>query len=87
MTTYQDKPWLAHLDAVQRGPVTPAPSVLHAFEDAVRRAPDHTALAYFDGRLTYTETDRLSDATAAHLVERGFRRGDRAVITLQNTPH
>ncbi|MEV0276004.1 AMP-binding protein [Streptomyces sp. NPDC050610] len=87
MTTYQDKPWLAHLNAEQRAPASPPPSVLHAFEAAARRVPDRTALAYFDGRLTYAETGRLSDAVAAHLVERGFRRGDRAVLMLQNTPH
>ncbi|KOG87709.1 AMP-binding protein [Streptomyces varsoviensis] len=87
MTTYQDKPWLAHLNAEQRAPISPPPSVLHAFEAAVRRFPDRAALVYFDGRLSYAETDWLSDAVAAHLVERGFRRGDRAVLMLQNTPH
>ncbi|MEU6059160.1 AMP-binding protein, partial [Streptomyces sp. NPDC047097] len=53
----------------------------------VRRAPDRTALAYFDGRLSYAETDALSDGVAAHLTARGFRRGDRAALMLQNSPH
>ncbi|MGW3010472.1 AMP-binding protein [Streptomyces sp. NPDC001219] len=87
MTSYQDKPWLAQLTDAQRAPVQPPPSALHAFRTAVARVPDRTALAYFDGRLSYAETDALSDGIAAHLAERGFRRGDRAAVMLQNTPH
>ncbi|WP_262703664.1 MULTISPECIES: AMP-binding protein [Streptomyces] len=87
MTTYQDQPWLAQLNEKQRRPIVPRPSPLHAFLDAVRTAPDHPALAYFDGRLTYREADELSDGVAGHLAERGFRPGDRLAIMLQNTPH
>ncbi|MGG7574814.1 AMP-binding protein [Streptomyces sirii] len=87
MTSYQDKPWLAQLTDAQRAPVRPHPSMLHAFRAAVGRAPDRTALAYFDGRLSYAETDALSDGIAAHLAGRGFQRGDRAAVMLQNTPH
>ncbi|BCK72270.1 hypothetical protein Srufu_062230 [Streptomyces libani subsp. rufus] len=87
MTSYQDKPWLAQLTDAQRAPVQPPPSTLHAFRAAVGSVPDRTALAYFDGRLSYAETDALSDGIAAHLAERGFRRGDRAAVMLQNTPH
>ncbi|MFE0190366.1 AMP-binding protein [Streptomyces sp. NPDC058989] len=87
MTSYQDKPWLTQLTEAQRAPVRPHPSMLHAFRAAVGRAPDRTALAYFDGRLSYAETDALSDGIAAHLAGRGFRRGDRAAVMLQNTPH
>ncbi|MFF9478957.1 class I adenylate-forming enzyme family protein [Streptomyces sp. NPDC014733] len=87
MTSYQDKPWLAQLTEAQRVPVDPPASLLHTFRDAVHHAPDRTALAYFDARLTYAETDALSDGVAAHLAARGFRPGDRAVVMLQNTPH
>ncbi|MEU6994357.1 AMP-binding protein [Streptomyces sp. NPDC046465] len=84
---YAAKPWLARLSDVQRGPVHPAASVPHAFRAAVARAPEHTALAYFDGRLSYRETDALSDSVAGHLAARGVARGDRVAILLQNTPH
>ncbi|MFE6688737.1 class I adenylate-forming enzyme family protein [Streptomyces sp. NPDC057743] len=87
MTTYEDKPWLAQLTDAQRAPVQAPPSALHAFRAAVTRAPDRTALAYFDGRLSYAETDALSDGLAGHLAARGLRPGDRAVVMLQNTPH
>ncbi|MEU4795727.1 AMP-binding protein [Streptomyces sp. NPDC023327] len=84
---YAAKPWLARLNDAQRGPVTPAASMVHAFRDAVARSPEHTALAYFDGRLSYRETDALSDSVAGHLAARGLARGDRVAILLQNTPH
>lgn len=84
---YGAKPWLARLSPAQRAPVTPPPSVLHAFRAAVARAPERTALAYFDGRLRYAEADALSDSLAGHLAERGISRGDRVAVMLQNTPH
>ncbi|MFD7923663.1 AMP-binding protein [Streptomyces sp. NPDC059740] len=87
MTSYQDKPWLKQLTEAQRAPVHPPASVLHAFREGARSHPDTVALAYFDARLTYAETDTLSDGVAAHLAASGLRPGDRAVLMLQNTPH
>ncbi|MER7172106.1 AMP-binding protein [Streptomyces mesophilus] len=85
--TYADKPWLARLSDAQRAPLTPPPSVVHAFRAAAAKAPDRTALAYFDGRLSYAEVDALSDAVAGHLAERGVADGDRVALMLQNSPH
>ncbi|WP_326691440.1 AMP-binding protein [Streptomyces sp. NBC_01795] len=85
--TYEDKPWLAQLSPAQRAPVTPPETILHAFREAAREVPERTALAYFDGRLTYAGTDSLSDGIAAHLAALGLERGDRAALMLQNTPH
>ncbi|MFD5410349.1 class I adenylate-forming enzyme family protein [Streptomyces nojiriensis] len=84
---YAARPWLGLLAAVQREPVAPPPTVLHAFREAVARAPERTALAYFDGRIGYAEADQLSDSVAGHLAARGIRRGDRVAVMLQNTPH
>ncbi|KAF4405636.1 MULTISPECIES: class I adenylate-forming enzyme family protein [Streptomyces] len=84
---YDAKPWLAQLSEVQRAPVRPPETVLHAFRDAARREPDRPALAYFDGRIGYRELDELSDGVAGHLAARGFARGDRLALILQNTPH
>ncbi|NGO78983.1 long-chain fatty acid--CoA ligase [Streptomyces sp. YC504] len=85
--TYADKPWLARLSDAQRASITPPPSVVHAFRAAAAKAPDRTALAYFDGRLSYAEVDALSDAVAGHLAERGLADGDRVALMLQNSPH
>ncbi|NEB81527.1 long-chain fatty acid--CoA ligase [Streptomyces sp. SID14478] len=84
---YATRPWLGVLTDAQKATLTPAASIVHAFTDAVRRAPDHPALAYFDGRLSYAEVDALSDSVAGHLAARGLRRGDRVAVMLQNTPH
>ncbi|MFE2375884.1 class I adenylate-forming enzyme family protein [Streptomyces sp. NPDC059398] len=84
---YAAKPWLELLSEAQRRPVHPQASVVHAFRDAVARAPERPALAYFDGRLTYRETDALSDSVAGHLAARGVGRGDRVAVMLQNSPH
>ncbi|MFF7338530.1 AMP-binding protein [Streptomyces sp. NPDC008163] len=83
---YAAKPWLPLLSEAQRAPVHPAETLVHAFRAFVDRTPDHPALAYFDGRLTYRETDGLSDSVAGHLAARGLERGDRVAIMLQNSP-
>ncbi|MCX4510031.1 MULTISPECIES: AMP-binding protein [Streptomyces] len=84
---YAARPWLSQLTEAQRAPVRPPATVVHSFRAAVERAPDHTALAYFDGRLSYRETDELSDSVAGTLAARGIARGDRVALMLQNTPH
>ncbi|MFE5490956.1 AMP-binding protein [Streptomyces virginiae] len=86
-STYAARPWLGLLSPAQRAPVAPPPTVLHAFREAAARAPERTALAYFDGRIGYAEADALSDSVAGHLAARGVRRGDRVAVMLQNTPH
>ncbi|MDQ1011727.1 long-chain acyl-CoA synthetase [Streptomyces sp. V4I23] len=85
-SVYAAQPWLGQLTEAQRAPVAPPPTVVHSFRAAVARAPEHPALAYFDGRLSYRETDDLSDSVAAHLAERGVARGDRVALMLQNSP-
>lgn len=84
---YAAKPWLPLLSEAQRAGVHPAATLVHAFRASVARTPDHPALAYFDGRLSYRETDALSDSVAGHLAARGLERGDRVAIMLQNSPH
>ncbi|GAA3497537.1 hypothetical protein GCM10019016_046400 [Streptomyces prasinosporus] len=80
------KPWLALLTDAQRAPVEPEDSLVHALRRAAAESPERTFLAYFDGRLTYRETDELSDSVAGHLAARGLERGDRVAVLLQNSP-
>ncbi|GAA3479698.1 class I adenylate-forming enzyme family protein [Streptomyces yanii] len=83
---YAAKPWISLLSDAQRAPVSPAETLVHGFRASVARTPEHPALAYFDGRLSYRETDALSDSVAGHLAAQGLERGDRVAIMLQNTP-
>ncbi|MFE1556197.1 AMP-binding protein [Streptomyces sp. NPDC058734] len=84
---YAARPWLGRLSPAQLDPVTPPASVADAFRAAAARAPGRTALAYFDGRISYAEADALSDSLAGYLAGRGVGRGDRVAVMLQNTPH
>ncbi|MEW2115768.1 AMP-binding protein [Streptomyces sp. NPDC005474] len=83
---YAAQPWLGLLDDVQRGPVSPDDSLVHALRRTAAEVPDHTFLAYFDGRLSHREVDELSDSVAGYLVTRGLERGDRVAVLLQNSP-
>lgn len=85
-SVYAAKPWIALLSEAQRASVSPAETLVHAFRASVARAPEHPALAYFDGRLSYRETDALSDSVAGRLAAKGLQRGDRVAIMLQNSP-
>ncbi|GHF15694.1 class I adenylate-forming enzyme family protein [Streptomyces fumanus] len=84
---YAAKPWLKLLTDAQKAPLHPEASLVHALRRAAAEAPDRVFLAYFDGRLTYRETDELSDSVAGHLAARGLRPGDRVAVALQNSPH
>ncbi|MER5449407.1 AMP-binding protein [Streptomyces sp. NPDC002766] len=83
---YAARPWVALLNDAQRAPVKPLDTLVHALRRAVDEAPDRDFLAYFDGRLSYSEVDELSDSVAGHLAARGLERGDRVAILLQNSP-
>ncbi|MGC9437238.1 class I adenylate-forming enzyme family protein [Streptomyces sp. WG5] len=84
---YAARPWLDLLTDVQKAPLDPEASLVHALRRAAAAAPDRIFLAYFDGRLTYREVDELSDSVAGHLAARGLERGERVAVLLQNSPH
>jgi len=87
MNAYTAKPWLS-----QYRPGTPAeivpefPHALAMFKAAVQRSPAQTLIYYFDHAISAAEVDRLSDAFACALNARGFVRGDRVAVYLQNVP-
>ncbi len=64
-------------------PEVPIYSVL---DDTARRAPNRTALIFFDRPVTYLELRDLSDRFAAALVTAGVKRGDRVAVNLPNCP-
>ena len=63
--------WRRRVAASADVPATPADSVLAAFADQVRRAPQALALVQGDARLDYATLDLLSDRVAARLRDEG----------------
>ncbi len=87
MSIYETKPWLAHYAEGRPAEIAPEyRDALALFRASVARNPDGDAIRYFGGRITYGELDVLTDAFAAALLDRGFARGERVALYLQNVP-
>ncbi len=86
MSVYDDRPWLG-LYGDQPTEMKPEFSnALAMFKAGLAADPSGAAVRYFDGVLTRTELDQVSDALACALLARGFTRGDRLAVYLQNVP-
>ncbi|WP_308464931.1 long-chain-fatty-acid--CoA ligase [Rathayibacter soli] len=87
MTTYADRPWLAHYapDVPHDIPAQTG-SLSHLIDTAVADYPGHVALEFFGATTTYSELgDRI--ARVAHSLHKlGVRKGDRVAIVLPNCP-
>ncbi|MFZ2868777.1 AMP-binding protein [Zavarzinia sp.] len=87
MSVYETKPWLARYPEGQPAGLTAEyGDALAMFRASAGRNPEGDALRYFGGRITYRELGALSDAFAAALLDRGFKRGERVALYLQNVP-
>lgn len=87
MSSYDERPWVAHYDDGQPRDITAEyTDALAMFTAGVARNPDGDAIRYFDGRITYRELDELTDAFAAGLLDGGLAAGDRVALYLQNVP-
>src|SRR3712207_2775883 len=86
MSVYDERPWLALYGDSPADYEIEFPDALSMFRDGLRRDPDGVALRYFDGEITRRELDAQSDALASALLARGFSRGDRLAVYLQNVP-
>ena len=87
MSSYDEQPWLAQYTTGVPSEFEPEfTDALAMFRAAVERAPDATAVSYFDGRLSLHDIDEMSDALASALLASGFERGDRLAVYLQNVP-
>ena len=81
------RPWLAQYPKnLPSEPTAEFVDALAMFRATVERAPDATAVTYFDGRLTIRDVDEMSDALAQGLLAGGFAAGDRLAVYLQNIP-
>ncbi|RKT82124.1 long-chain acyl-CoA synthetase [Saccharopolyspora antimicrobica] len=86
MSSYAQRPWLAHYGNLPADIEPEHGTVLDLFRAAVSRAPETAAIRYFDGELTVAEVDAASDALAVALQDNGFQQGDRLGVYVQNDP-
>lgn len=85
--TPADKPWLKHYEAGVPTEMEPLNQTLHSLlESAAETFPEKTALIFKGTTFTFRETNDLANAVAASLYAHGFKKGDRAVIYMPNTP-
>ncbi|WP_134766654.1 AMP-binding protein [Nocardioides sp. 1609] len=81
------RPWLAHYPPGRPATFVPDHADgLSMLAAAVGAVPDAAAAHYLGTSLSWAWLDRGSDALAALLVARGFRRGDRLALCVQNDP-
>lgn len=54
--------------------------------DNARAFPDRTAIVFYGKEVSYAELDRMSDQFANHLIDAGFKKGDRIALFLPSCP-
>jgi long-chain acyl-CoA synthetase len=85
--TYADKPWTKQYEkGVPETVEIPDFPVPHFLSEAARRVPDNVALVFQGRNITYKELDAIAGAIANALAANGFKKGDRAIIYMPNTP-
>ncbi|MCA9934561.1 MAG: long-chain fatty acid--CoA ligase [Ardenticatenaceae bacterium] len=84
---YAEKPWLKRYDeGIPEAVDVPDYPLHHFLEEAARNYPDNTAVIFKGRRISYRQLNAYTDAVAAGLAANGFKKGDRAVIYMPNTP-
>jgi long-chain acyl-CoA synthetase len=86
MTDLVRRPWL---DRYQGVPATIEPAsetALEMFRATAARDREAVVAHYFDQSLSVDQCDRMSDALAVALQDRGLEPGDRVAMYLQNIP-
>jgi len=84
----EQTPWFSHYDKGVPRTLAPYPerTILDYVADVARERPDDAALLFKGLRVTYGELEKLSDAFAVALSERGVKKGDRVALLLPNCP-
>ncbi|MEM2585459.1 MAG: AMP-binding protein, partial [Archaeoglobaceae archaeon] len=80
--------WLKHYDAGVRAhidyPVIPAYKML---DDTAAKLSDRPAAFFYGNFITYKQAKEGSDKVCGFLQSIGFEKGDKAIVSLPNTPH
>jgi long-chain acyl-CoA synthetase len=81
------KPWLANYDpGVPKTVDILNIPLFKLLEEAAQKFTNNTAMVFRGKKITFRELNELADAIAAGLAAHGFKKGDRAVIYMPNSP-
>ncbi|MFW5824775.1 MAG: AMP-binding protein, partial [Marinobacter sp.] len=83
MFTRHYKVWPRELPKTMTLPQT---SLFTNLEISALRYPDHTAIIYYDTKITYRELLDEVEALAGWLQRNGVKKGDRVLLYMQNSP-
>ncbi len=86
-TIYTERPWLRfYLEGVPSDIDIPEESVVSAFDTAVDKWQNKTALIFYGNKISYRQLRDHVDRFATALVNLGIRKGDRVALLLLNSP-
>jgi hypothetical protein len=81
------RPWLKKYDpGVPHHIDYPVVPLYHFLEEDARKYPDHVAIIFKGGKITFRQLDELTDRMAAGLAKMGVKKGDRVAILMANCP-
>jgi|SRR5579875_2525742 len=87
MADSNERPWLAQYDPdLPRNIDYAHTSALDMFRASVAAAPQAPLIHYLDSTLTVADVDRMSDALAVALLDKGLPAGGRVAVYMQNVP-
>lgn len=87
MSVQNPTPWLGLYDGhLNPGIELEHSSALDMFRTSADAAPESPLIHYLDTTLTVGDVDRMSDALAVALLDKGFPRGGRLAVYMQNLP-
>lgn len=83
----ESKPWVKFYEpGVPETVEIPSHTLQESLTMAAEKFPDHTAIIFFDHKMTYRELDAAATRFAAALQGLGVKKGDRVMIYMPNTP-
>ena len=84
---YLEKPWLKfYPEGLAANVDIPNISVVEAFDDAVMKWKNKTAIVFYGKKLDYVEIGDKVDRFATALCELGVKKGDKVALYMLNCP-
>jgi long-chain acyl-CoA synthetase len=84
---YSEKPWLKfYPEGLAPDVDIPDISIVQAFDDAVAKWKDKTAMAFYGKKMNYTDLKNEVDRLATALCDLGVKKGDKVALYMLNCP-